>query len=443
MQSLWIQSFKKNFWFLSLNLAVIFYAVFVSWGRSADVCLPGDICFFLEREVIGRAVIKECSWQDFQNRKQKCTLGELEIWVKPFIEAGAGEGADAGAGIFEKVSGKILMDLKFDFETKEIFHYGDVVKFSGFLKTPENFSDFDYKGYLLKQGIFGILEQPKITPVLAGAANPELSFWDEIRCSLSSLRIKLALQMAQLWQGDYLGLARALLLGEKDGISELTPIFQAAGISHLVAISGMHLAILSEMAVALLLRLGLPRKWLFIFLSIFLFLFVALIGFPASALRAFIMSTLSFLGKLKGRKIYSNRLLIFTFSLMLLLNPFLLRYDLGFGLSFSAVWGLINLSPKLEKFFKVIPKRFGLRQIVAASVAAQAATLPLTLYHFRFFPMAAVLVNLMIFWLIAPLIFLILGSVLISFLNLSCARLLAASAELGMKYLINMAEFFG
>jgi len=81
---------------------------------------------------------------------------------------------------------------------------------------------------------------------------------------------------------------------------------------------------------------------------------------------------------------------------MLLQNPLLLRFDVGFQLSFLAVMGIIYVGPIFQNWFRRIPDKFQLRSILATTLSAQIFTLPILIYNFGYISQVAPLTNLLI-----------------------------------------------
>ena len=91
------------------------------------------------------------------------------------------------------------------------------------------------------------------------------------------------------------------------------------------------------------------RRSAFYFVLMVIFLYVLFIGFPASAIRAALMGSVLLLAQKLGRLRSADRALLFVATLMLIINPSLLLFDVGFQLSFSATLGIIYLKPIIDK----------------------------------------------------------------------------------------------
>ena len=289
----------------------------------------------------------------------------------------------------EQISGNILL-----FTTHfEDIRQGDRVSISGKLQSPEAFEDFNYPLYLAKEGIFFVMFRPEIEVQERGA-----SFLSSLQGALQE-RIDVSLPSPES------SLLSAMLLGNKAGLPEdLKEKLNITGVRHITAISGMHVAILSGMLFFFLLYLGISRKKSSLAVLGFLFFFVAFTGFQASALRAGIMGSAFLIAALAGRRSVSLRILVFAAVFMLLENPLLLAHDIGFQLSFLAVFGILLFLPLFQYAFSYLANPFGMRDIVFMSITAQIFTLPLALHHFGMLSFVSLVTNL----LIVPLLPLIL-----------------------------------
>ncbi|MEA3273260.1 MAG: ComEC/Rec2 family competence protein [Patescibacteria group bacterium] len=396
-------------------------------GYEKTGCPTGYICNLNLTKVSGYGTLNKCSLKD--KTRVKCQLADLKIKDQ--------------ATDLKVYEGKITVTLPAE-EIKG-FQSGDKVSFSGLVEEPENFNDFNYRGYLLKDGIYAILKKPQVHLLVQGkVASKDLTIARKFQRFVLGTRENVEKRFAKLWQGKTLGLMRALLIGDKSYFSDqLKDNFQAIGISHLVAISGMHITIITNLLLSFFFFLGFSRQSVFGGIVIALILFVVFIGTPISAVRALLMGSLGFWAKLLGRKIQVNNLLFFTASMILLHNPLLLFYDVGFQLSFCAVWGIFNLLPTLENFSASIPKLVGIKQAINMSIAAQLTTLPVALYHFHYFSLISILANALVFWVVFPIIFLGIIALSLSFINFSLASLFALVAKLGVLYLIGVAEALG
>jgi len=193
------------------------------------------------------------------------------------------------------------------------------------------------------------------------------------------------------------GLAEALLIGYRGDLDkELQQAYARTGVVHIIAISGMHLALVYVLL--LLISRPLNRKGLrgFRFLLVLsgLWCFALLAGATPSVLRAACMFSLLALGNLINRRGNGLNTLMLAALVLLVVQPYWL-WDAGFQLSFAAVAGIQTLYGPLYRLWTPENKLLAaLWKISAVSLAAQAFTTPLCLYHFHQFPLLFLFANL-------------------------------------------------
>ncbi len=277
------------------------------------------------------------------------------------------------------------------------YNYGDKLKIKGKLEEPVSFNDFDYKSYLAKDKIYGVMYQPQIELLEKGRGN----FLKE---KLIVFKEKLKESIHLIMPVPQASLLEALFFGDEESISKgWIDKFNNTGTRHITAVSGMNITIISALVSNLLLFLGFWRKQSFYFSVLFIVFYVSIIGAPSSAVRAGIMGVLLLVSQYFGRDSDGSRLIIFSAFLMLLFNPLLLILDVGFQLSFLAILGLVYLQPIFSNWLEKVPNYFEMRYTLSATFAAQCFTLPILIYNFGRVSLTSPLVNLFIVPLITPL----------------------------------------
>ncbi len=325
--------------------------------------------------------------------------------------------------------GKILLSA--DLYPK--YEYGDILNIGCSLKEPEPFEGFAYDRYLARYGVYSVCYYPKIervdkkkdikTVILRGA----FVFKDKMRT-----------QVERSLSEPEAGLAKAMLLGDKRAISDdLREDLSRSGLSHIAAISGLHISIISGILFVGLIYVGLDRRQSFYASSVLLFLYITLIGFPASALRAGLMGFLVLLAMHLGRL---NRLvhsLMIAACMILIFNPKLLRDDIGFQLSFLAVLGIALIYPWLKR----VSGREGLLwDVVFVSLSAQVFTLPLVAYNFGVISFVSPLSNLLVLWLLPFLLIFCISATFLSLLIPPISVFVFIPAFFMLKYIVFIAE---
>ena len=319
----------------------------------------------------------------------------------------------------------ILGDVLIFTDKHSFLKYGDEIKVKGTLRIAQKIDKFDYQGYLAKSGIVGTMAYPEIE--LISSNNNILYDFKENKSQ----------KIRELMPPQVSPILEAMILGNSGKINKETrEILSKSGTSHIVAISGMHIVIFSTMIFWLLINIGLWRKQALGLSIIFIFLYVFLVGVPASALRAGIMISLLFIAEIFDRKSFNLRTLILTGSIILLFNPLLLKYDLGFQLSFLAVLGIILTSTTFNECFSFIRWKKA-REIIAVTASAQIFSLPILIYSFGYFSLVSFFTNLFILPILSIIMILGILMVLLPFgfiLSIPCSLLLF--------YLLSIITFF-
>ncbi|MCX6813109.1 MAG: ComEC/Rec2 family competence protein [Candidatus Azambacteria bacterium] len=310
------------------------------------------------------------------------------------------------------------------------YFYGDILKLNGKAETPENFSGFDYKNYLAKDDIFLVSQYPEITLVERPANKDFYGHLLNIKKSFIDTINKIIFEP----QASFL---EALLVGAKRTLPpDLVDAFNRTGTSHIVAISGYNISIISIMLLNFLSYLLLPRRLIFWLVGISLVLFTLIAGAGASVVRAAIMGGLLILARREGRSYQITNAIIFAGTAMLFFNPYLLRYDAGFQLSFLATLGLVYLAPHFNKWFSRLPNFLSFRTNLAATLSAQIMTLPVILFGFGRFSLIAILANVLILPIIPLTMLFGFLAGLIGFISLKIATIFILPAWFMLSYQI-------
>jgi competence protein ComEC len=273
------------------------------------------------------------------------------------------------------------------------FAYGDEVYISGVLEKPENFitdtgKEFDYINYLAKDGIFYLINYAKVEVVSTSNGNP-------VKRALFAFKEKFLEKINYAILGNESLLMGGLILGEKASFSqELRQKFIDTGTIHIIALSGYNITIVAEWFMKLFVFL--PQTFA-IGAGIFsIFLFVLMTGASSTGVRAGIMAVLALVARATGRTYDIGRALLLAATIMIIINPMILLYDVSFQLSFIATIAVIYLSPRLEKHFMWVTKRFGLRDIICVTFSAYLFVLPFILYKMGNLSIVALPANILI-----------------------------------------------
>lgn len=295
-----------------------------------------------------------------------------------------------------KTTGKILLNIRKD-SSNQLFAVNDQILVRSLFSEIDpalNPHQFDYKRYLRNQGIY---HQLYLNTHEFSSLETHISLLGRI----GNLRARIQTSLAKEgFSEDELGVINALLLGQRKEVSkEIIDDYSRAGAIHILAISGLHVGILLLILSWLLKPLEFIKNGKFlklIIIVLFLWFFAVLAGMSASVIRAVTMFSAVALGQFLGRNnavVYS---LVLSMFVLLISNPKFI-VDVGFQLSYLAVYGIVTMQPKLASIWNprwyVIDKVW---QLTTVSVAAQLAVLPLSLFYFHQFPALFLVSNLVI-----------------------------------------------
>ena len=188
-----------------------------------------------------------------------------------------------------------------------------------------------------------------------------------------------------------------LILGEKSSFNEaLRQSFVDTGTIHIVALSGYNVTIVAEWIMKIFSFSSFPKNLGIGAGIVTILLFVLMTGGSSTAVRAGIMASLALFARVIGRNYDVARALILAGVFMILINPFVLVFDVSFQLSFIATVAVIFFSPKIEKYFLWITPRFKLRDIISVTCAAYVFVLPFILYKMGNLSLVALPANALI-----------------------------------------------
>jgi competence protein ComEC len=305
-----------------------------------------------------------------------------------------------------------------------VYDYGDFIKISGQLQAPPKIDGFDYASYLARYDIYSVMYYPKITKITGILTRPQLVYRALIRLKQHFQEI-----INSNLPEPEAGLASALLLGFRRTVEkEDLNIFARVGLSHMIAISGSHITILSAMIINFFLALGFRRRRALLIIFGFLILYPLITGLAASAVRSAIMGGLAFLAIYYQRSSSLIKALVFSAALMLVITPRLLRDDIGFQLSFLAILGIIYIYPLGDSLTRRFSDKVKLKiktkniikiilETINLTLVSQIVILPIALINFKQLSLIAPLANVLVLWtfplLLASLIIGLLAALLI------------------------------
>ena len=316
------------------------------------------------------------------------------------------------------------------------YSYGDKLEINCSLKKPEPIEGFAYDRYLAKSGIYSLCYQPRIELLEHDKRNFVVAGILQVKSRIKSI-------VSSNLSEPQASLVSAIVLGSRRGVpQELTDKFSITGVSHMVAISGMHITIIAAILMSMAIGFGLKRGQDFWLVVVALFFYIFLIGFPPSAMRAGIMAFVLLLSAKVGRLNRSVNGLVFAAAIMLIINPRLLRDDIGFQLSFLAVLSLLYVLPWLQDKFENWPSFGKVKEMFLVTISAQAFTMPLIVYYFGRMSIISPLVNILVLPILPFVMILSFVAIIAGFVFNALSEILFWPVWLLLSYLIKVVEFF-
>ncbi|MGM9849227.1 MAG: DNA internalization-related competence protein ComEC/Rec2 [Bacilli bacterium] len=283
---------------------------------------------------------------------------------------------------------KILVNY---YEKIDKINLGDKVKVKGTLKLPSKNTVpnlFNYRAYLKNNNIYYILTACEITKV---KNNSKI---------LIHYKNKLQKYINHKKAHTYLNVF--ILSNKNDLDKEVLSSYQVNGLSHLFSISGMHLTLLLGTILKLLDKVSYNRYYKYVILIIILIIYMYLTDFTPSILRSGIMFILLSLNKLLNFKIETKNIMMLTFIIIVLINPFYI-YNLGFQLSYLISFYLIIFAHIINKHKNYFKKLF------ITSLISFLVSFPIIISNYYQANLLSILINLLfvpiISYIVLPLSF--------------------------------------
>ncbi|MBC8080143.1 MAG: DNA internalization-related competence protein ComEC/Rec2 [Gorillibacterium sp.] len=307
---------------------------------------------------------------------------------------------------------KLQISIRLLKETEQItaaaLRRGDAVILHGKLLVPEparNFGGFDYQAYLYRQHIhftFNVKGMDNVKPkppmhLILSIANLRgdshhlfLLFMRQI----DQIREHLEQAIEDAFPRQQSGYMKGLIIGSQNDIDiEQYREFSNLGLTHLLAISGLHVAVFTATLLWLFRRIRITRESAMLAVIITLPFYIILTGASPSIVRAGMMAMLALYAARKGKLKDGLHLVCATALVMLLWEPYYLL-NVGFQLSFLVTAGLILGVPPVTRLLPVANR--ALNSTLAVTLVAQAVSFPLTIYYFNQFSLLSMVANLLL-----------------------------------------------
>lgn len=327
---------------------------------------------------------------------------------------------------------------------------GDYICMSGTVSVPDsatNPGNFDQYIYLRNKGYYLCISNGTIE---SGNHRPY-----SIEGFLYGIKNRCTKIIDNSFDSESAGIVKAMLVADKSTLDKnIKKLYSENGIAHIMAISGVHVAIIGMTLYGFLRKLRIGRLISGTFSIAIIILYGIMTGMSSSTERAVIMLILSIAAEYFGRKTDAPTSMGFAMIIMVLGNPYVIL-DAGFQLSFAAITGVTVVAPQLRKLLRMF-KRFikesdekkkqkhkkimSLRKMIiklidalVVGIASFITTTPVIIYYYYQFPPYSILINL----IVIPLVSLIVGGSILVVLT----GLFFTGAAVAMTYPVRLILF--
>lgn len=329
--------------------------------------------------------------------------------------------------------------------------YGDKILIKGEFVEPSearNYGGFDYKEYLKSIKIHGTIKAENIEILAKNSNNPIFTF-------ANNINLKIKENINKLIPEKYSAIFTGLILGDTSKVEEeVNEDFKIANISHVLAISGMHITYI-VIGIELVLKKGIGKRKTRIITIIILVMYMFITGFMPSVVRSSIMGIIMLISKLIHRKNDIWTSISLSLLILLIYNPFLIL-NVGLQLSYLGTIGIVCFNKNVYNFLRKlkiknkkirhrINRKFILfmdkiKEILSVTLSAQIVILPILLFNFNILGIYFFISNILVSIIIGPIIIVGFVCILISFVSIEIAKILSIFMSVGIQILISISE---
>jgi competence protein ComEC len=357
-----------------------------------------SICMGISALVINTDSLQESNYIHSQKAFEKPNC--VEIILREKLKGN--DCNDRYIGILTRIdnkiySGRIIVNVAKD-STKNPLIIGNKIRAKTVLQhidSAKNPNQFDYEKYLDNKQIYAQIYVSKAEISINRKIKKDILFY----ASRLNARIVHNLEKAE-FSKDEMNVALALILGQQQEISsDIIKDYQYSGATHVLSVSGLHVGFIMLFILFILKPIPNTQKGSFIKLVTIIFslsLFAIISGLSPPVLRSVVMFSFLAIGNHLHRKTNTYHTLLVSILLILLFEPYFL-FDVGFQLSYIALFSILWLQPLLKNIWSPENKIvLYIWEALTVSFAAQIGTFPLCLYYFHQFPGLFFVTNILI-----------------------------------------------
>lgn len=344
-------------------------------------------------------------------------------------------------------STQIYIEVKKDIQLE----YGDKVRLQGDFRRgskQKNTGGFDYQLYLKSIDIYGMLKVENYQRISSNNINI-------IAKSINTIRLAITENIEKVLEKEEEQIVKGLILGDTTALEEeLKEKFQVANISHILAVSGMHI-IYIVMGIEMIFKKCLGKRNARYIVIIGLVFYMSITCFTSSVVRAGIMGIMNIVAFLIYRKNDIWTSIAISLGVILIQNPYAIT-GVGLQLSYLGTIGIILFHKNIKQYldnvkyiknnvqvksnkgiFKIVEN---LKDMIAVTLSAQMMILPIMLYHFNIIGIYFVITNIFVSIIIGPIMLLSIIFIFTSFIHLQVSQCISTFLLLGIKGLIQISN---
>lgn len=336
------------------------------------------------------------------------------------------------------------------------YKYGDKISLIGnfeYAQQRRNTGGFDYREYLKTKGIYGIVTTNKKSIKLEKENNVNFVF-----LLANNIATKIKENINKIFEKEEASILTAILLGNKDNMEEETKeAFKRSGLSHMLAISGLHVSYVIMIVSFIIGKSKISKKVGKIITILFLLFFILLTGGTLSVARACLMSIYMIITSLLNKRVSVFSSINISLILLLIINPYCI-FDIGLQLSYGGTIGIVLIyniikdlisnkkeqenvtdikKNKILKFFQNLKSK--IKEIAIVSISANAVILPIMLYHYNTLSLTFIISNLLASPIIGILIILGFIIIFISLIYFPLAKILKFLLKILLQLFMGLA----
>ena len=342
------------------------------------------------------------------------------------------------------------MNYYLDTDKNIDLEYGDKIEIKGEFQEPQtatNHKAFDYKEYLKTLKIYGTIDADRINLIEKSCGNKFLLFSNNIF-------VKIKGNIENTYSEEIKELILGVMLGDTTQIDSATKEdFSESNISHVLAISGMHISYIIYLVTNSTQGLLGKRKSKII-TSFVLFFYMSITGFSISIVRAGIMGIINCMGFVLYRKSNTLNNIAIAALILLINNPFCIQ-STSFLLTYGGTLGIVCFNPIVQKmlknirvrnrkwkyiFIKIQRKSEKILETISVTISAQIVILPIMMLKFNSIGIGFLITNLLLSFVIGIIVMGGFIQILISFISINLATYVAKIIQLPVYVLILISK---